>query len=187
MKVLVVYASKYGSTKGIAEFIGEKLRHRGMEADVMEVGTLRNAEQYQAFVIGSALYMYHWLKEAKQFISRNRAMLATRPVWLFSSGPVGTQTKDDKGHDLLEVSGPKELDELRALVKPRDHRVFFGALDSARVTGTMGCAYKLVRRSAAAREAMPEGDFRDWKNIEAWTTSIAQALESPKTNPASQL
>ena len=180
MKVLVAYASKYGSTKGIAEFIGEKLRGRGMEADVLEVGAVGNAGAYDAFVIGSALYMFHWLKEAKQFVSKNSALMVNHPVWLFSSGPVGTQSKDAKGRDLLEVSGPKELDELRALVKPRDHRVFFGALDPTRLTGTIGFGYKLARRSQAAREAMPEGDFRDWNEIEAWANSIADALGSPK-------
>jgi menaquinone-dependent protoporphyrinogen oxidase len=178
MKVLVTYATKYGSTKGIADFIGEKLRQQGMQVDVQEVGAVRNAAEYNAFVIGSAVYMFHWLKEAKQFLSKNSALLATRPVWLFSSGPVGTQSKDAKGRDLLEVSGPKELDELRALVKPRDHRVFFGALDGARLTGTIGFAYKLARRSQAAREAMPEGDFRDWKEIEAWANSIAGELRA---------
>ena len=187
MRVLVAYASKSGSTKGIAEFVGEKLREQGMQVDVQEVGAVRNAADYDAFVIGSAVYMFHWLKEAKKFVSKNSSLLVNRPVWLFSSGPVGTQSKNEKGQDLLEVSGPKELDELRALVKPRDHRVFFGVLDSMRVTGTMGFAYKLARRSRAAREAMPEGDFRDWKKIETWAISIAQALESPKTNPASQL
>lgn len=176
MKVLVAYASKYGSTKGIAEFIGEKLRQRGMQVDVQEADAVRNAADYDAFVIGSAVYMFHWMKEAKQFISKNRALLVNHPVWLFSSGPVGTQSKDAKGRDLLEVSGPKELDDLLALAKPRDHRVFFGALDGTRLTGTIGFTYRLARRSQAAREAMPEGDFRDWKGIEAWATSIAQGL-----------
>jgi len=97
---------------------------------------------------------------------------------LFSSGPVGTQSKDSKGRDLLEVSGPNELEELRALVKPRDHRVFFGALEGSRLTGTTGFFYRLARRSQAAREEMPEGDFRDWKEIEAWAAGIAGELRT---------
>jgi menaquinone-dependent protoporphyrinogen oxidase len=184
MKVLVAYASKYGSTKGIAEYIGEKLRQHGMQVDVQEVGSVKNAGDYDAFVIGSAVYMFHWLKEAKQFVSKNSMLMVNHPVWLFSSGPVGTQSKDAKGRDLLEVSGPRELDELRALVKPRDHRVFFGALDGTRLTGTIGFVYKLARRSQAAREAMPEGDFRDWKEIESWATSIVQELETQQTSPS---
>jgi menaquinone-dependent protoporphyrinogen oxidase len=159
MKVLVAYASKYCSTKGIADFIGERLRQQGIDADVQEVGAARNISDYDAFVIGSAVYMNHWLKEARHFISRSRTLLASRPVWLFSSGPVGTQIKDSKGRDVRDVSGPKEIDELQSAVKPRDHRVFFGALDSIRLTGTIGFTYRLARRSQAAREAMPEGDF----------------------------
>jgi menaquinone-dependent protoporphyrinogen oxidase len=180
VKVLVAYASKYGSTKGIAEFLGEKLRQRGMQVDVQEVGAVRKVANYDAFVIGSAVYMFHWMKEAKQFLSKNSVLLSSRPVWLFSSGPVGTQSKDAKGRDLLEVSGPKELDDLKALVSPREHRVFFGALDGARLTGTTGFFYRLARRSQAAREAMPEGDFRDWKGIETWASDIAQVLEAPQ-------
>ena len=179
MKVLVAYASKYGSTKGIAEFIGEKLRQHGMQADVQEVHTIRNVGDYEAFVIGSAVYMFHWLKEARQFVSRNRALLASHPVWLFSSGPVGKETKNAKGMDLRDVSGPKEIDELREAVKPRDHRVFFGVLDGSKLTGTLALGYKMARMSKSAREEMPEGDFRDWNEIEAWANSIAATLGSP--------
>ncbi len=176
MRVLVAYASKYGSTKGIADFIGEKLRERGMQVDVQAVDSTERPRDYDAFVIGSAVYTFHWLKEAKSFVSNNRALLRTRPVWLFSSGPVGTKTTDNQGRDLREVSGPKEMDDLREAVKPRDHRVFFGTLDGTRLTGAMGFMYRMARRSQAARESMPEGDFRDWKEIESWANSIAEAL-----------
>ncbi len=178
MRVLVAYASKYGSTRGIADFIGQKLRDRGMQVDVQAVNSVEHPGDYDAFVIGSALYTFHWLKEAKSFVSNNRALLRTRPVWLFSSGPVGTKTSDNQGRDLRDVSGPKEMDDLREAVKPRDHRVFFGALDGARLTGAMGFMYRMARRSQAARESMPEGDFRDWKEIESWANGIAEGLST---------
>jgi menaquinone-dependent protoporphyrinogen oxidase len=176
MRVLVTYASKAGSTKGIAEFIGEKLRGRGIQVDVKEVGSASNASDYDAFVIGSAVYMFHWLKEAKQFVSRNKSLLSGRPVWFFSSGPTSDKPTNAKGEDLLKVSGPNDIDELLNSVKPRDHKVFFGGLDGSRLGGFMGLAYRMARRSESARESMPEGDFRDWKEIEAWTNSIADAL-----------
>jgi len=182
MKVLVAYASKYGSTKGIAEFVGERLCQQGLEADVLEVGAVRKVADYNAFVIGSAVYMFHWLKEARRFVSKNSALLANSPVWLFSSGPVGTQSRDAEGRDVLEVSGPKELDDLRALVRPRDHKVFFGALDGSRLTGIMGFGYRMARRSKSARDQMPEGDFRNWEEIESWAAGIAEALGSSASN-----
>jgi menaquinone-dependent protoporphyrinogen oxidase len=181
MKLLVAYASRTGSTKGIAEFIGEKVRGRGIQVDVQEVGDVHNVGDYDAFLIGSAVYMFHWVKEARQFVLRNRALLSSRPVWLFSSGPVGPQAKDSRGRDLRDVSGPKEIDELREMAKPRDHRVFFGALFGDRLGGTLGFTYKLIRRSKAARESMPEGDYRDWDEIEAWAIGIAEVLASSAT------
>ena len=131
MKVLVVFASKHGSTKGIADFIGEKLRQSGADVDVLEVNQVRDLRSYDAFVIGSALYFGHWMKDAKRFVSRNRAILSSRPVWLFSSGPIGKERKDAKGRDLLDtsVSGPFELEDLKQGLQVKDHRVFFGAYD----------------------------------------------------------
>ena len=178
MKVLVAFASKYGATKGMAEFIGEKLHQRGIDADVQEVDKVRDVKAYDASVIGSALYMFHWMKEAKQFVSRNRSLLASRPVWLFSSGPIGKETKDKNGRDVKEVSGPNELDEIKKGINLRDHRVFFGALDSSRLTGLTGWSYRMAMKSEEARKSMPEGDFRDWNEIDSWVASIAEALKA---------
>ena len=180
MKVLVAYASRTGGTKGMAEFIGERLRGRGLMADVRDVTALRGASGYGAYVVGSAVYMFHWMKEAKQFLSHNKETFAGKPVWLFSSGPVGTDRTNAKGQDLLEVSvsGPKELDELRAMTDFRDHRIFFGALDGSKLTGVTGMMYRMASRSEEARKSMPEGDFRDWNEIGAWVDTIANVLQA---------
>jgi menaquinone-dependent protoporphyrinogen oxidase len=180
MKVLVAYASKYGATRGIAEFIGQKLQERGIDAVVLSVDAAKDVEAYDAFVVGSALYIFHWMKEARKFLDRNRSVLTSCPVWLFSSGPLGKDAKDKEGRDYKDVSGPKELEALRKEVNFRDHRVFFGALDGSRLTGTMGFFYRMAARSEEARKSTPEGDFRDWAEIEAWTGEIAAALASPK-------
>ena len=184
MKVLVAYASKAGSTEGIAEFIGEKLRGRGVTVDVHDVGSTKGVEDYDAFVVGSAIYMFHWAKEAKEFISKNQALLSNRPVWLFSSGPVGLEKTNSKGRDVSDasVSGPKELDELIEAARPIAHRVFFGALHSDKVGGAMGLTLRFMRRSQAVRESMPDGDYRDWNSIGAWADSIADVLTAPKTS-----
>jgi menaquinone-dependent protoporphyrinogen oxidase len=171
LRLLVAYASKHGSTKGIAEFIGEKLRQRKVDVDVIDVNDGRDLRSYDAFVIGSAVYMGHWMKEAKQFTAKNSTILSARPVWLFSSGPTGTKQIDPKGRDLLDprVSGPKELDELREKLRFRDHRIFLGAFDPK----DLDFFSRQFFKSNTIREATPIGDFRDWKEIEAWTEQIA--------------
>lgn len=174
MNVLVAYATRHGSTGGIAERIAERLRAAGIEADARRVAEVDDATRYDAFVVGAAAYMYHWLGEATEFVERNRDLLAARPTWLFSSGPVGEERLDKDGRDLLEVSVPKEFPRLRGLILPRGERVFFGALDpDAR---PIGIAERLMSLAPAARRALPRGDFRDWPAIDAWAGEIAAGL-----------
>ena len=181
MRILVAYASKYGATKGIAERIGEKLRAAGHQVEVRPAelggelagyGAYGAYGPYGAFVIGSAVYFARWMKEAAEFVRRNRFVLAHRPLWLFSSGPLGTKTSDAQGRKLTAVSEPKEIAEFRESVKPRGHRVFFGALDRSKLR----FRDRAIAKLPASHRLLPEGDFRDWQDIDAWAESIANEL-----------
>ena len=129
MRVLVTYASRHGSTAGIAERIASRLNDDGVEADVRPVDDVSGITGYDAVVIGGAAYMAHWSKDALRFAKRHQAELASRPVWLFSSGPLGTDRVDKDGKDVLESSRPGELDTLAQLLDSCEERVFFGAYD----------------------------------------------------------
>src|ERR1035437_1334124 len=172
MSILVAYASKHGATGEIAERIAESLREAGQDADARPVQEARDLGDYEGFVLGSAAYMGHWLKDATAFVGSNRDVLAKRPVWLFSTGPLGTDATDAKGVDLRTTAEPKEIPGFREAIHPRDHHVFFGALDPGRLT----FAEKTLRKLPAARAMMPEGDFRDWTEIEVWARSIVEEL-----------
>ena len=173
--VLVVYASKHGTTQGIAERIAETLRRQGLDAVLQPAGSVfADLDGFDAFVVGGAAYMGSWLKEVTAFVRRNQATLAARPTWLFSSGPLGTEMTDAQGQDLLAVSEPKEFVEFKETVSPRGTQVFFGALDP----GKLGLSERLVRSLPAGRALLPEGDFRNWQAIEAWAESIAHELVS---------
>jgi menaquinone-dependent protoporphyrinogen oxidase len=172
MTILVAYASKHGATRQIAERIGETLRAAGRDAEVRAIEAAGDPAGYDAFVIGSAVYFGAWRKEATAFARRHRAVLAARPVWLFSSGPLGTETTDARGRDQREAAVPEEIAELTAAITPRGHRVFFGALDRSRI----GPLERLLRALPAGRALLPEGDFRDWADVEPWAAGIAQAL-----------
>jgi menaquinone-dependent protoporphyrinogen oxidase len=175
MKVLIAYASRHGSTAGIAERVAAGLREAGLSAEARPVTDVDDVGSYQAVVIGGAAYMFHWLKDATRFVKRHHRVLAERPVWLFSSGPLGTDLVDEEGRDVLESTRPKEFDELHDLVHPRDERVFFGAWDPE--APPVGLGERLVRRMPAS-PAIPGGDFRDWVAIDAWTADIARELRT---------
>jgi menaquinone-dependent protoporphyrinogen oxidase len=179
LKVLVAYASKHGSTKGIADFIAGKIREKGFQSEALDVDQVNNVGDYDAFVIGSALYIGHWMKEAKRFVSRNKSFLSTKPVWLFSSGPTGKEKKNAKGRDLLDpsVSGPFELEQLKKEIRVIDHRIFFGAFNPK----DQGFFTRQLMKSVAIRDATPIGDFRDWSEIEGWVNRIAESLQNSRT------
>jgi menaquinone-dependent protoporphyrinogen oxidase len=177
MSLLVAYASKHGATQAIAERIAEKLSAAGQAAEARSVKAAGDLAKYDAFVIGSAAYLGSWLTEAVEFVRQNEAILSARPVWLFSSGPLGTQATDAQGRDLLLTSEPKQFAELRQAIKPRATQVFFGTLDPA----TLGISERLMRRMPAGRALLPEGDFRDWAAIEAWAEGIARELAAVRT------
>ena len=174
MSILVLYASKHGATQGIAERIAVTLTASGQRVQVHSVQDAGALDGYDAFVIGSAVYMGHWLKPAASFVANRRELLAAHPVWLFSSGPLGTEPTDSEGRDLREASEPKETAELLAAIHARQHRGFFGALDPDALT----LPERALRRLPAARAIMPAGDFRDWAEIEQWAKDIAQQLTS---------
>ena len=97
MKILVAYASRHGATRGIAEHIAETLTQSGLDVTLESVENVGPADRYDGFVIGSAAYLGGWLGEATAFVRRHHELLSGRPVWLFSSGPTGTEPVDAHG------------------------------------------------------------------------------------------
>jgi menaquinone-dependent protoporphyrinogen oxidase len=176
MNVLVAYATRHGATAGIAEQIAATLCEEGIQAEARPVEDVTGLEEYDAVVLGGAAYMFHWLKAARTFAHEHRSALRQLPVWLFSSGPLGTDEVDDEGRDVREAARPKEFDELTELLRPRSEEVFFGAYDPQEKP--IGVGERITRMMPAARAALPAGDFRDWDQIDAWAREIAQELAS---------
>ena len=160
MKVLVVSASKHGSTEEIGSFIATRLRERGLDADAIPLDEADGLLGYDAVVLGSAVYVGSWMKQAKSFVSSKRDRLASMPVWLFSSGPTDPQGE----HGMSDEAKA----ELESAIHPREHAVFFGEIDMDR----LGFVEKRVVKAVKA----PVGDFRDWEEIGAFADRIADAL-----------
>ncbi|MEO6043528.1 MAG: flavodoxin domain-containing protein, partial [Tepidiformaceae bacterium] len=104
MKVLVAYASKHGSTAEIARAIALDLRADGLAVDVQQAGDVSAVQPYDAVILGSAVYMGHWLDAARDLAAREAVALRQRDVWLFSTGPIGEPPKPaENAVDVSEV------------------------------------------------------------------------------------
>jgi menaquinone-dependent protoporphyrinogen oxidase len=168
VRVLVAVASKHGATDEIAHAIADILGRRGLDVTVSAVDQPSDPHAFDAFVIGSAVYAGHWLKAARTFVEAHQQILAQRPVWLFSSGPIGDPPKPTE--EPVDVTG---LVEATAAV---EHRVFAGRLERAR----LGFAEKAIVLALRA----PDGDQRDWNSIHEWAAGIADHLHAQDTAAA---
>ncbi|MFC4786287.1 flavodoxin domain-containing protein [Nocardioides sp. MAHUQ-72] len=172
MTVLVVYGSRYGATQGIAERIAETLRACGQQVDVEEGSEFIDAKRYDAFVIGSAAYQGSWLEGPVEFVMHHVDLLAERPVWLFSSGPLGRPDSEADRRGQLEVTRPRQFAEMEEALAPRGAQVFYGALQPEKLRRFD----RLVRRVPRGRQLLPAGDFRDWTAVDEWARQIAAEL-----------
>ncbi len=166
-QVLVAYATKYGATAEIAEKIGQELRQAGLSADVLPVKNVGDLGAYGAVILGSAVYIGQWRKEAAKFLETHESALAAKSVWLFSSGPTG------KGDPLELTQGwqfPGKLQPIADRIKPRNVAIFQGAVDS----GKLNFVEKWMLKQVKA----PSGDFRDWAAISSWAANIAGELKA---------
>jgi menaquinone-dependent protoporphyrinogen oxidase len=162
MKVLVCAATKYGATGEIANAVADVLAENGLEVTVIPPEQVGAIEQFDAVVLGSAVYMGQWMKPARELVDRSAAVLAARPVWLFSSGPVGEPAKP--------AENPVDVSKILQSTKARDHRVFTGRLVRKHLS--------FPDRAMASAIRAAEGDFRNWPEIKAWAAGIASALQS---------
>jgi menaquinone-dependent protoporphyrinogen oxidase len=162
MKVLVTAGSKYGSTREIAEAIGEVLTERGLDIAVVPPEEVDSVDAYDAVVLGSAVYAGRWQQDVKELMDRVGDGLRGRPVWLFSSGPIGNPPKPEED--------PVDAAEMMERSQAREHRVFAGKLVKQQLS--------FPEKAIVIALRAPEGDFRDWDAVRSWASGIADTLQA---------
>jgi len=193
MRILVATASRHGSTAEIGVEIGKALRGGvpGAAVDVLPAEQVSSVDEYDAVVLGSGVYMGRWLEAARRLAAAHADQLRARPVWLFSSGPVGDAAPPGgepvpgggpaaRGGGPATAGGPAvhgggpaadepaDAVELAAAVGAREHVVFAGRLDRELL--------KLHERLAVSLVHAPDGDGRDWPAVRAWAGRVAADL-----------
>ncbi len=174
-RILVAYASRGGSTAGIAEAIGRTLAERGSQVDVRPMKDVTGLDEYGAAVLGSAIRGSAWLPEAMEFLHQHQGALSRKPLAAFLvcitlAMPGAAQYRQF-------VSG--FMKDVRALIRPVSEACFAGALDYSKVP-LMPDGLQLRILSAASKT--PPGDYRDWDAIRAWAAQLPGLLEATATH-----
>ena len=160
MKILLTSSSRHGTTDEVAAVIAEQLRTAGLEVVQARPEDVTDVEGYDAFVLGSAVYMTRWTDEAVDFTRRFSGALRGRPVWAFSVGLSGLP----KG----KMADPNRIGPVLLSIEPEDHITFPGRVDPG--------ALNVRERTIARLGGATEGDFLDLDAVRAWGASIAATL-----------
>ena len=160
MKILLTSSSKHGSTDEVAAVIAERLQAAHIDVETKRPEDVDSVDEYDAFILGSAVYMTKWTPQAVDFTERFRDVLRARPVWAFSVGLAGLP----KG----KVSDPMRIGPVLLAIDPEDHMTFAGRFDPSKLS--------LRERSIAKLGGATEGDYRDWDEVRQWADAIATSL-----------
>jgi menaquinone-dependent protoporphyrinogen oxidase len=162
-RVLVVVASRHGATAEIAVALARSIadseagRAAGLSAVTMPADQRPDPAAFDAVLLGSAVYAGNWLEPAREYATRHADVLRTRPVWLFSSGPIGEPPfPPDEAYDVAP---------LRNVTGAKEHRTFPGRMDKDRLS--------FGERAMVTAMRAPIGDFRDWDAVRRWGGEIA--------------
>ena len=168
-RILVAYASRTGSTAGVAEAIGKTLVEGGAQVEVLPMKDVQDLAPYRAVVAGSAIQGRKWLPEAMQFMQTHQATLAHKPFAAFLVCMTLAMPSADKYRQGVAAW----LEPVRALVKPVSEGLFAGALDISKIP-SLGDRLKF--RLSVIFGVWSEGDHRDWNAICAWAEGIRPLL-----------
>jgi menaquinone-dependent protoporphyrinogen oxidase len=165
---LIAYASKYGSTGEIAEYIGQVLREAGDRVEVRRVQDVDDLSPYQSVIIGSATRMDKVLPDVLKFGQKHQAALRQLKTAYFV---VGVTMKQDTPENRQKAEG--FLTPLCQIKEPVSMGLFAGKLDYKKI----GFFWRLLA-SKDKTGFMAEGDFRDWETIRAWALEVHSLIKN---------
>jgi menaquinone-dependent protoporphyrinogen oxidase len=170
-KILIAYASRTGTTAGVADRIGKTLSDLGINVDIRRMQDINDLSSYRAVVAGSAIQAGKWLPEAMEFIEKNQQSLAQKPFAAFLVCMTIAMPKAAEYRTTVATW----FNPVRSLVKPVSEGLFAGALNISQIPSF---SERLKFRLSVMFGVWKEGDHRDWKAINDWAKSLVPLLQS---------
>ncbi len=166
--ILVAYATRHSSTAGIADRISDVLCGLNHRVDLRYVENVTSIDEYDAVLVGSAIYEFNFLPVAKDFIERFKQPLASIPVAYFF-GCAGLKEDTPKNQEGVMIYVNPLLRKYPDIV-PVDIGKFGGSVDFSRLNDFD----TIIIRFIGVRESE---DWRNWKKIGAWAEKVSGLID----------
>lgn len=167
---LLAYATRYDSTKEVAEAVAATLREHGLEVDLQPMRKVRTLEGYCAVVLGAPLYIGSLHKDARRFLTQHREALSKRPVVIFALGPIHDDEREWQG---ARAQLDEELAKFSWLT-PVALEMFGGKYDPVTLRFPDNL---LANLPVSPLHNQPASDARNWTAIHTWANTLIAALQ----------
>lgn len=172
-RILVAYASRHGSTAGVAEAVGKTLCDGGANVDIRIIKNVDDPYVYDAVIIGSPIHTGKWLPEAVEFIEKHRTILKERPVAYFVT--CITLFRDTEPARKKAEAFLNPVKDAYPDIRPVSTGLFGGVLDYNRYSFVI----RMIMKQKMKDAGVPEGDYRDWEAIRGWAQGVRPSLLGP--------
>ncbi len=172
--LLLAYDTIHGSTAEVAEYIGNDLCDQGFRVDLRLVTNVESISVYDAIIVGSALYEFTWLKDAKEFLQQNQTALAQLPTAYFI---VGASMSEDTPEN-REMAKKFFVDPVLKKfpdITPLSIGLFGGAVDFATNDYNL-FEWVVLKILGLILGYTDSADWRNWDAIDTWSKELAGKL-----------
>lgn len=168
--ILITYATRTGSTKGISEFIGKTLSNLGEQVEILPVQSVTDLTAYKAIIVGSAIQSSKLMPDAIEFVKNNRIELAKKPFAVFLVCMTLAMRNGKNYHSFVS----SWLEPVRSVLNPISEGLFSGTLELHKIPSLLD---RLKFRLSILFRVWKEGDHRDWNEIQRWAEKLKSEID----------
>lgn len=166
VRALVAYATWKGSTKEIAEKIGETLRDKTIDVEVCPAKNVKSVASYHAVILGTGIHAGRCHPDAFRFARKHRKKLKDIPFALFVVCLTARNTTPEAQCQVRAYLSA--LEKSLGNIEPMNVGLFGGMVNFKMFPWYVQWLLKKMK--------VPEGDFRDWKAIQKWASDLKGSL-----------
>jgi len=171
MNILIVCATRKGSTAEMAHFIADRLRQKSYQVTVASPDMVNHIGAYDAIILGSGAYKGMWLPEMLGFVRRHLSEFGNKPVFGWLSC---IRILEEGGYEYVMTHYlPKDI---LARLNVKDYRLFAGRIEMQNINLEERWTLALHYDGKASPRAF-DADYRDWNEIGRWADHIAAQLQ----------